>query len=453
MADVEGVTLAIDSDPSTQGVYRGQGVRIVNDNAPSITQLPSELAGFLALKEKRRDDLLQRSIVTKKFFRQREEVLNFYTERLGQQHQSRQYKETYNEFNRSKYKEENKDDPEHFRETISYQIAGTFGEVTEQDNFLAYALATNELDKVALETEREQVQEMIQFFSDPSQHTMNVGIANSERLRWEAKLSEIDEALQHNLFLHEQLELSRKKLLELHRKEIRDGYNLIPKAIEILNQQNNGELSSESAISLAISYRDEILAMKNPLDVFETFIKRQESKREEFRPYIDSMIALFGYDMASANPSRSKEELGGVRDSLFRIEICGQIYDQVGTIGKEIRRLFPPLSTAPSNITEALSQKEQLTVTRELVKATQGTFVSPQQLTRLIDLFYPNGAQDLEVAIFSMNQIIELVRSLPEKFFKDDQSQGQFLTSSQKKLDEFILQEEELAGEAYTEGV
>jgi hypothetical protein len=44
--------------------------------------------------------------------------------------------------------------------------------------------------------------------------------------------------------------------------------------------------------------------------------------------------------MASANPSRSREELHNVRDGLFRIEICGQIYDNVGTLGRNIRRMF-----------------------------------------------------------------------------------------------------------------
>jgi hypothetical protein len=52
------------------------------------------------------------------------------------------------------------------------------------------------------------------------------------------------------------------------------------------------------------------------------------------------MIALFGIDIASSNPSRSQEELRNVRDGLFRIEICGQIYDSVGVLGREVRRMF-----------------------------------------------------------------------------------------------------------------
>jgi hypothetical protein len=98
---------------------------------------------------------------------------------------------------------------------------------------------------------------------------------------------------------------------------------------------------------------------------------------------------------------------------------------------------------------EEMTTKEQLTATRELVKLTQGAFASHQQLMRLLDLFYPKATADLEISIYALNQTIELVRNLPEKFFKDDQSQAQFLTTAQKKLDELILQEEESAGEAF----
>ncbi|MDR1435050.1 MAG: TyeA family type III secretion system gatekeeper subunit [Puniceicoccales bacterium] len=99
-----------------------------------------------------------------------------------------------------------------------------------------------------------------------------------------------------------------------------------------------------------------------------------------------------------------------------------------------------------------MSDKEQLVATRELVKLTQEAFVSSQQIMKLIDLFFPDGTKDLEVAIYILNQIIELVRNLPGKFFKDDQSQAQFLTTAQTKLDALILREEEAAGEAYLAG-
>jgi hypothetical protein len=101
---------------------------------------------------------------------------------------------------------------------------------------------------------------------------------------------------------------------------------------------------------------------------------------------------------------------------------------------------------------QEMDDKEQLAATRELVKLAQGAFVSGQQITHLIDLFYPGSANNLEVAIYILHQIIEFVRSLPEKFFKDDQTQGQFLAAMQTKLDDFILREEEVAAAAFLKG-
>lgn len=98
---------------------------------------------------------------------------------------------------------------------------------------------------------------------------------------------------------------------------------------------------------------------------------------------------------------------------------------------------------------QEMTDKEQLTATRELVKLTQSAFVSSQQIMHLIEMIFPGGTKDLEIAIYTLNQIIELVRRLPGKFFKDDQSQTQFLTTAQAKLDAFILQEEEAAGETF----
>ncbi|MDR1907194.1 MAG: TyeA family type III secretion system gatekeeper subunit [Puniceicoccales bacterium] len=98
---------------------------------------------------------------------------------------------------------------------------------------------------------------------------------------------------------------------------------------------------------------------------------------------------------------------------------------------------------------QEMTDKEQLAATRELVRLAQGAFVSSQQVTNLVSLFCPDGAKNLEIAIYTLHQMIELVRNLPEKFFKDDQSQSQLLTTMQTKLDALILQEEEAAASAF----
>jgi hypothetical protein len=334
---------------SVQGTYRGQPITIVRDTSPSAIQLASNIAGFEATKRKLREPLLQRHIVSKKVFKEKEKILATYTERLGQTKQSRQYKEVYADLARQRYKPEYRDgeNQDALRNILLYKVAENFGEVTEQDNVLEYALATHALERETLEVEIAQVKKMIDFFANPPPNSINVGFANSERMKWAEKLTTLEDNLQTSDSFRTQLLRAKELLQNTHKKEIRDGYNLIPKAAAILNQRYGNGGAPESAVSFAATYRDEVLAMTNPLDVFETFICRQEKKREHFRPYIDSMIALFGVDMASSNPSRSKEELKNVRDGLFHIEICGQIYDSVGTLGRNIRRLFS--GNVPSN--------------------------------------------------------------------------------------------------------
>ena len=432
----------VDFVNTTQGTYRGQAVVNPLTNAPSLIQLSAEISGYRATSQKQRKKILDRKIVSKKTFQEKQNILATYTERLGQERESKKYKDTYQDLQRLQYKEEFNSDPQKLCDTILYDIAGVFGEVTEQDNFLECALATNNIDQQRIQEEIDQVTKMIDFLNHPDANRMNVGFANSERLRWEEKLADLQNNLATNQLLREQLTQAQTTLRSLHKQEIRDGYNLIPKALSVLDKY--GADSGTSAISLAISYRDEILVMKNPLDVFEVFLKRQQKKRESFRPYIDSMIALFGCDISSANPSRSKEELHGVRDSLFRVEICGQTYDSIGAIGNNIRRMF-------LNSDEHITDKEQLSATQELVRLTQSAFVSSQQITHLIDLF-STEAKNLQIAIYTLNQIIDLVRDLPEKFFQDDQAQGKFIISAQKTLDNYILKEEELAGQAYLNG-
>ncbi|MDR0677992.1 MAG: hypothetical protein LBF44_00465 [Holosporaceae bacterium] len=325
-----------------QGAYRGQPVTMIQDLVPSAVQLASSVAGFEATKQKLRSSILNRIIVTKKIFKEKESILATDTERLGQQKQSKKYKETYGELNRMQYKpeyerEENQDE---LRNMLLYKVSEAFGEVTEQDNILEYAIAMNDVERINFETEIGQVKKMIAFFSEPEKNFINVGFANTERMNWIDKLASLEKDLHTNTLLKKQLLRAQELLRKTHKREIYDGYNLIPKAAAILDQQYGGGENMSSAVSLAVSYRDEVLNMGNPLDVFEVFILRQEKKREDFRVYLDSMIALFGVDMASANPSRSKEELRSVREGLFHVEICGQIYDSVGALGHDIRRMF-----------------------------------------------------------------------------------------------------------------
>jgi hypothetical protein len=58
-----------------QGTYRGQSVTVIQDLAPSAVQLASNIAGFEATKQKLRSSILNRTIVTKKIFKEKENIL------------------------------------------------------------------------------------------------------------------------------------------------------------------------------------------------------------------------------------------------------------------------------------------------------------------------------------------------------------------------------------------
>jgi hypothetical protein len=67
----------------------------------------------------------------------------------------------------------------------------------------------------------------------------------------------------------------------------------------------------------------------------------------------------------------------------------------------------------------------------------------------LLSLFHPKAKATLESAIHTLNQTIEFAGNLSENFFKDDQSQVQFIITEQKKHDEPSLHEEKSAAETF----
>jgi hypothetical protein len=106
---------------------------IIEDMGTSAIQLARNIAGFEATRRKLREPILQRRIVSKRVFKEKEKILATYSERLGQGQQTRQYKETYADLSRQQYKpkyheEENQDA---FRDALRYKVAENFGEVTE----------------------------------------------------------------------------------------------------------------------------------------------------------------------------------------------------------------------------------------------------------------------------------------------------------------------------------
>ncbi|MDR2735556.1 MAG: hypothetical protein LBB20_01795 [Puniceicoccales bacterium] len=418
------------------GSYQGQEVKL-HEKTLSAIELADRMDDFVAAKIRPRTSIKDRKIETKKKIKEKEKILSKVINRLGGFQNADKYKNFESTvrrmMNRSLLEEDAKKSEGPIHDIILKQAANDFGEVTEQDNVIQYAFEAEELEQFSAESELRQVEKMQKRLEG---RTDSFAVQKKQELG--EQVNSIKASINSSKLFQEELNIAQAKLNKHHGKEIKDGYNIIPKAAELLKEQQlNGQDNELSPTALAADYRDEVLKMDNPLDLFENFYKKHEGRKENFDRYIDSMIELLGRDMESANPSRSMEELRAVRDGLFRIEISGQAHNDIGMLAENIKKTFPLFGDKKFTI------DEQLVATRELVKMTQSTFVSDTQVLKFIEIFGPTPENDLEATIYAMNRVTELVRKFPMKFFNDPQSRNQLLDTAQHKLDELILLEEE----------
>ncbi|MDR0351566.1 MAG: hypothetical protein LBH49_02880 [Puniceicoccales bacterium] len=431
-------TTFVDGLTQTAGVtgsYHGQEVKL-HEKTLSAIELADKMDDFAATKIKPREPIKNRKIETKKKIKEKEKILSKVANRLGCFQDTNKYKNFESSMRRLMNRSLLEDDPKSeasIKDIILKQAAEDFGEVTEQDNVIQYALEAEELEQFSAETELKQVEKMQKRLDGRTD-----SFATQKRQELGEQAKSIKASINASKLFQDELGAAQIKLHKHHGKEIKDGYNLIPKAAELLKEQQlAGQNKDMNPTALAADYRDEVLQMNNPLDLFENFYQKHEGKKEKFKRYIESMIELLGRDMESLNPSRSTEELRAVRDGLFRVEISGQAHDDIGTMSEDIKKTFPQFQD------KKFTSDEQLVATRELVKMTQSTFVGDAQILKLIEIFGPTPESDLEGTIYSMNSVMELVRKFPMKFFSDPQSRNQMLDTAQHKLDELILLEEE----------
>ena len=322
------------------GTFRGEKVLKVPTPYASAVTAAAYNSGVIAAHQRDTKSILERKIESKEIFQKKEKILYTYLEKLGQFQNRTAYMETFSDLDRRKY-QDNFQPPiqeDLLVHSVIEIVAQNFPEVTEQDNVLFYSIDINRVEQENLSIQIEQTKAMIQFWEEPQKNGVSQSLANTELIKYQGKLQALEIASERNKILLEVLIAAEKKLKHDHFTQIRDGYNIIPKAISTFGQDPSQ--TSASAIRLAMSYRDEILQMTNPLELFEIFIKRYEDQSVSFKNYILSMMALLGTDISSVNPSRSPTQLQSVRDGLFFLEICGQIYDNIGQLESNLQLYF-----------------------------------------------------------------------------------------------------------------
>ncbi|MDR0728001.1 MAG: hypothetical protein LBF21_00075 [Puniceicoccales bacterium] len=419
------------------GIYRGHAVT-VHPDSPSPIAHAKNFTDFVAAQIRR--PLHQQHFESTHKVKRKEKLLQEASQRLGGTQDIAKYKAFGSQLQRLQQQARDQGSfGEHFgrQSTFNGEALSTlilqraskeFGEVTEQDNALQYALEAEKLEYESQGQEYQQLEKSLLKLD---------GRKDPSAAQRRGELSEHQKALKSSMLasslFQKEIGTALDKLRRAHGQEIKDGYNLIPKAAELLRAQKG---SDAEAVALATAYREKALKMKNPYDVLEHFFKEGEHKRKRFQDYIALMIELLGEDIQSANPSRSTEELLAVREGLFRMEITGQIHDDMGALEQLIRKSFRPEAK------ESFKLEEQLAATREFVKSTHSNSIPQAQMQHLSDLFAVDTAQ-VHQEIYFLHHTLDAIRKLPMKYFSDPQARIQLIDSVQAHLDAKILQEEE----------
>jgi hypothetical protein len=428
---------AVSDTQERVGLYQGRAVTIhPNTSSPIFTA--KNFTDFVIPQIHR--PLRQRNFESYRKIKNKEKLLSAASQRLGNTQDTAKYKAFGSQLQRMQQQARDQGslgehagrqptlNGEPLSILILQQTSKAFDEVTEQDNGLQYALEAEILEYESQGQEYQQLEKSLLKLNNRTDPT-----ATQRR----SELSERQKAIKVNMLasslFQKEIKDAIDKLHKDHGQEIKDGYNLIPKAAELLKTQKG---YNAEAIALATAYREEALKMKNPYDVLENFLKNGENKKKSFQDYIAMMIELLGEDIQSVNPSRSIEELLAVREGLFRMEITGQIHDDMGNLEQLIRRSFRPGTKA------AFKLEEQLAATKEFIQSTHSSAISETQIDHLCDLFSIDLSQ-IDQAIYFLHHTLEAVRKLPMKYFPDPQMRIQLVESVQSQLDAKILQEEE----------
>ena len=217
-------------------------------------------------------------------------------------------------------------------EVILGAVDEGFDEVTEKDNALQYAYELNDLDTQSLESQIKKTEEYVEHLSEKSDQTSEQQI---EGLR--EHIVDLKNEVEFKKVFSGNIKKARENLQKTHGAEIKDGYNLIKKASDLFKKRADMAGKSFTATDFAKMYMD-LLQLNTPIDVLKRFIN--ETGKNDIKKLTGKLVELLGRDIDSANPSRSTAHLMAVRDLLFNVEVCGQVYTSVGNVYDKIKMMF-----------------------------------------------------------------------------------------------------------------
>ncbi len=262
-----------------RGTYEGQSAEL-HTQSKSMLELAYEMDDCPTDARINRNKLIKRDIKDKKKANAKRNILRSFINRLDRNRSTQQYTDYEKRLNRLKQQvmlqnqqksrgDGNKltFDGEPLDEYILRDISSQFDEVTEQDNALAYLLELEDFETASNEEEMAQCEKMLKRLT---------GCTDNKSLQRR------DDFLEKIQFLIEQMALSdlfketlrkaKKSLRKIHGQEIEDGYNLIPKAADLMNGDVMIGGRQMSSVDIAALYRDKILCCDNFFEAFSVIM-------------------------------------------------------------------------------------------------------------------------------------------------------------------------------------
>lgn len=263
-----------------RGSYEGESATL-HTQSKSALELAYEMDDCPTDSRINRDKLTKRDIKDKKKANAKRNILKAFINRLDRNRSTQQYTDYEKRLNRLKQQVmlQNQQvmlgkrgtqlvfDGEQLDEYILRDISSQFEEVTEQDNALEYFLELEDFETSSNEEEIAQCEKMLRRLEGSTDDK-----SIQRREEFINKIRSLREQIEFSGIYKEALQEAIQSLRKIHGQEIEDGYNLIPKAADLMNGEVIIGGRQMSSVDIAALYRDKILCCDNFFEAFSAIM-------------------------------------------------------------------------------------------------------------------------------------------------------------------------------------
>jgi hypothetical protein len=168
---------------------------------------------------------------------------------------------------------------EKFADHVLRHLSEEFPEVTDQDNVLEYLQELEDFEEGSNQDEIAACEKMLTRLEGSDDPKAQARMADISK-----KLQQLHDAIYFASAFRQTLASAQRTLRKSHGKEIEDGYNLIPKASDLLRGTLRIGGMEMSATEFAAIYRDKILSCNNFYEAMASIIDILMSRRGASAP-------------------------------------------------------------------------------------------------------------------------------------------------------------------------